>query len=730
MKRLLSILSSVALLSGAAGTVVACTSKFDKKKDGNSILAFLTINGNKVSVDSSDVLMEMINESGPSNRNKFILDILKILNTSFFVNAEEFGKSGEVDEKAATSTEYQNFDLVNQLKESYEEIKSEAERQISEERKKYKDDFGKNATKKWYESLEKKFKGIKDRDELDAKYFQSVIIGGNKNTTSEMLNILLNNNQLSYTFKNRIDIINQELLDLRVYTKNGKSVEDYYKDSAKKDKVLILWNASGKTSDKFASSLEDFSASDFAGHFDLEKSDSELVVQNAPTNTKAYAKNTTARGMISNSQKFFLDKYYNYQKPVALTEITFPFETNQKLDDGITPADFGLESGKETELGRNIETFLTKDTNASLKYWDDALDAQIPSGTAKRFENLLTLDGDSTTFSNTLRSSVYDYLTTASSGTAPSSGSALVDSINRTTNGKVYSVVGDGIISFVESDGLHFVRVEGIKEFKASGGTWSSAKGDNGPGTSDAELALFDDFWNNKNDSERIAAMQNTDSATYKGLNSNLNNPYLKYLVNTSLTKGITGSKTAYDLMTQLKNFVKVEEPSSGEGTYVWWTSILEYYEYMLGAPSTSSPQEYNEKFLSKFVTFGEEGSETPQNDIALKMQNWFISHIGSAKSTVAGTPLTTHAENHKAWVKSIKAGKASNTGYPEGYVPENIDKIIGIKQFDLPSNMTSSGASGSSLKTMNDAQGYLTRKDFDIFYNNNSYAVVLGGKR
>ncbi|AXK51323.1 hypothetical protein [Spiroplasma alleghenense] len=727
MKRLLSILSSVALLSGAAGTVVACTSKFDKKKDGNSILAYLTIDGNKVSIDSSNVLLEMINESGPSNRNKFILDILKILNTSFFVNADAFG---EEVEKAGNSTEYQNHDLVNQLKESYKDIQSEAERQIAEERKKYKDDYGKKATQKWYEMLESKFKGIKDRDELDAKYLQSIIIGGNKNTTSEMLNILLNNNQLSYTFKNRIDIINQELLDLRVYTKDNKTVEDYYKDTAKKDKVLILWNASGQTKDKFASSLADFSAEDFASHFDLKKSDSELVKQNAPISTTSYAKNTTARGMISNSQRFFLDKYFNYQKPVALTEISFPFETNQKMDDGITAADFGLETGKETELGRNIETFITKDTNASLKYWDDALDAQIPSGTAKRFESLLTLDGDTTTFSNTLRSSVYDYLQTASTGNAPASGSALVDSINRTTNGKVYSVVGDGVIAFVESDGLHFVRIEGFKEFKAANGSWSSTDGDKGPGTSDKELALFDDFWNNKNDSERIAAMQNTESETYKGLNSKINNQYLKYLINTSLTKGITGSKTAYDFMSQVKNFIKVEEPSSGEGTYVWWTAILEYYEYMLGAPSTNSPEEYNEKFLSKFITFGEEGSETAQNEIALKMQSWFISHIGSAKSTAAGTPLTTHAENHKAWVKSIKAGKASNTGYPEGYIEENIQKIIDIKQFGLPSNMTGSNVVDSSTKTMSAAEGFSKAKDFDIFYNNNSYAVVLGGKR
>ncbi|AHI54036.1 hypothetical protein SSABA_v1c06340 [Spiroplasma sabaudiense Ar-1343] len=721
MKKLMSILASAALISGAAGTVVACTGKYEREQNGNSILAYLTINGKKVAIDSSHVLMEMINESGPTNRNKFILDILKILNTSFFVNAEEFQNSVE------GKTEYQNDNMVKALSDRYVIIKEEAERQISEERKKYKEDYGKKATAKWYEMLEAKFKGITDRDELDAKYFQSIIIGGSKNTTSELIDMLLNSNQLTYTFKNRLDIINQEMLDLRTYVAKGKTVSDYYKDESKASKVLLLWNASGQAGDAFAQKIEDVSESAFTSHFDLEEIDTKLILNNAPTDASAYARNTTARGMISNSQRFFIDKYFNYQKPVALSEITFPFDTNQKFEDGITADDFGVATDKTSELGKNINQFLEGKTNASIAFWDDALDATIPSGTAKRYDTLLTLDASTEVFSNTLRTAVYEYLSTNKSPSAATNGADLVAKINRNAADKVYTVLDDGIIAFAETDGLHFVRIEGYNFLKEA--TWNSKDGTGAPGTNDKELAAFDDFWNNKNDSERIAAMRDTTSQTYKNLNSNIKNEYLKFLLNSSLTKGLTGSKTQFDLMSQIKNYVKIEEPSAGEGTYVWWTAILEYFEYMMQAPETSNPEKYNEVFLGKFLTFGDAKSENSVNDIALKMQDWFISHIGSAKSTAAGTPLTTHAENQKAWEKTTKSSVASGTGYPEHVVGDNIDNIIASKRFGLPENMTTSATEESKILTAGLGYEKMQNQDFNIYYNNNSYAVFLGGK-
>jgi len=278
-------------------------------------------------------------------------------------------------------------------------------------------------------------------------------------------------------------------------------------------------------------------------------------------NLAAQEANEQLNGLFSNSQRYFANQYYTEKKPVAITEfVVKPFFSNPKIgfDKEVTNSPYvGTSNSKYRGLQNFIKIFInssipsddnsgaadqTKDTfkNDSMFSWDVLLqnkgkleniahngnennkDSWTPLNnqwfdfasdlSAVEHSNLLTID--STSYSNTLKYSVYDFLqkenpeaeewkaenwnndlrkipsghdfdwdrelTQEPNKKAAKSITNLIHALDRsgTTNAEgdssaqadknVYQVLNaeQGIIAFTADDGIHFARIEGYKLLK------------------------------------------------------------------------------------------------------------------------------------------------------------------------------------------------------------------------------------------------------------------------
>jgi hypothetical protein len=677
MKKLLTFLSSIAMVSVTAGSVAACGgNNYDKKdSNGDSILidglGNLNFTNGKTDIVSSDVLDEILSNSGDSTlRNKIAARFMNLMSAGFLVK----GNTGEKDyETDITKNPYLIDGLADKLKSAFNELKSSIESDIKTEREKYDTDYGKKAESKWKDMLEAKFPGITDLDELESKYKEYQMLNNeDDNVNTRILNILLNTNQQGITW-----------IEISTLQNNI----DKYFDTANRDQWIddnptlaqqLIWSTMNEGYKKSTDLKKEFT-----DIFEDEDKRYDQIKYSAPDNIdKLNSESTYAvKGFLSNSQRFFLDKYYETEAPIAISQATLAFTSNGKMDDGIDSKDFDgsdTASSADKQIVEDENKFLCATGSDNEKLTINQNMDKLAGG--ETFDNvtkgttssLLTLS-DSNTYSQMLRNVVYDFTNGQASKLsveidAGTDISTIASKITRAKkDGKMYGVLdaNNGIVCFVDASGLQIVRIEGYSYLKDA--TNGANNGVVGNGTDDVinkdtlnELSAFEQL-DNMSDNGKVDALQNARGAIYNTINQEVSNPYLHYLVNASILNGVTGSKTSFDILTNVKDYVKIETTTSDTGVYTYRTGIMDYFLEIQNAGKAEKDKKTFKNFYNSYFDVGD-GSH---NDSGQKIIDESLSWIESMQITEKNDAIIQFISAQKAENKTITDNEAKK--YPKG---------------------------------------------------------------
>lgn len=735
MKKLLTVLSTVSMLTVAGGSVVACGSnKYDQKDDdGNSILidglGNLDFKDGTTSIDSNittqNILDQIIANNGDSAlRGKIVSRFINLFSAGFL-------KNGADNVASVSDNPYLIDGLKDQLNTAYTELEESVDSDIKDERDDYDDQYGKKAADKWKDMLEAKFPGITNLDELEAKYKADKMLNDeDDNVNTRLLNILLNTNQQGITWT-EVGTIKDYLDDWY----NSSDRDQWVKDNISKAQQII-WSAlpehnyAGKliSGDKLDDAVatfndtikienpsvkadEDRDDTDTDGTDDDYQAYKALIKYSAPTSIDKFesGSNYAASGFLSNSQRFFLDSYYKKEAPIAISQVTIKFADNGSMDNGINyEEDFYSKNPGTDDVDRieDINKFLT---NINENMNDILTGTTFDQVTNKAVSSLMTLS-NSTDFSQMERNIVYKYINDNKDGSTLAPGpdgltaegddstniEELVGKLDRTKNatgktdsdagttGTMYTVLGDGLLAYIDSDGLQIVRIEGYDLLQKS---WTTADNGTNEGIlgidSDTkkiaaktaeELGYFNEYDKLKT-AEKVTAIQSqtSDNDLYNKLNSSVTNPYLHYLVNQSLLKGVDSSvKTSFDIMESVKSYVKISQPESS-GQYTYWTALMDYFLAIQGAKtstptadgtdgSTDQPNDYDDLFAKYFKVGNDD-----ENSTAQRLFKYAIGWIKSIKTQELNDNTTKFMAAQETENKAIEDN--TNENYPKGEI-------------------------------------------------------------
>jgi hypothetical protein len=695
MKKLLTFLSSIAMVSVTAGSVAACGgNNYDKKdSNGDSILidglGNLNFTNGKTDIVSSDVLDEILSNSGDSTlRNKIAARFMNLMSAGFLVK----GNTGEKDYVTdITKNPYLIDGLADKLKSAFNELKSSIESDIKTEREKYDTDYGKKAESKWKDMLEAKFPGITDLDELESKYKEYQMLNNeDDNVNTRILNILLNTNQQGITWIEISTLQN----NIDKYFDAAKVNGEQWIDDNPTLAQQLIWSTMNKGYTK-STDLKN----EFTHIFKDEDKRYDQIKYSAPDNIdKLNSESTYAvKGFLSNSQRFFLDKYYETEAPIAISQATLAFTSNGKMDDGIDSKDFDgsdTASSADKQIVEDENKFLCATGSDNEKLTINQNMDKLAGG--ETFDNvtkgttssLLTLS-DSNTYSQMLRNVVYDFTNGQASKLsveidAGTDISTIASKITRAEkDGKMYGVLDadNGIVCFVDASGLQIVRIEGysyLKDAKAGANNGVVGNGTDGIDKNTLnELSAFEQL-DNMSDNGKVDALQNARGAIYNTINQEVSNPYLHYLVNASILNGVAGSKTSFDILTNVKDYVKIETTTSDTGVYTYRTGIMDYFLEIQNAGKAEEDKTTFKDFYNSYFVAGD-GSH---KDSGQKIIDESLSWIESMQITEKNDAIIQFISAQKAENKTINDNEAKK--YPKGifepFLESNLQTFIATR--------------------------------------------------
>lgn len=670
MKKLLTVLSTISILSVSGGSVVACGgNKYDQKDDdGNSILigglGDLDIDSGDITIgdtiSTQNILDEIISNNGDSSlRGKIISRFINLLSAQFLQ------KGADGVETDITKNPYLNDGLKASLTDAFTELKSSVEADVDSERDSYDDQYGKKAASKWQDMLEAKFPGIKDSKELKTKYIADKMLNDeDDNVNTRLLNILLNTNQQGIKWT--------DTEQLRPYLDDFKKATDkdaWVKNNLSKAQQLLWSTLKDHDYQENVITTDDYSK--FTEVFNKEGStvDYGTIKYAAPNklDTLESGSNFASKGYLSNSQRFFLDKFYQTEAPVAISQVTIAYASGGSMDNGIDyEEDFHSKSPTSDDEKRigHINYFLGNiDSNMSSIIAGQSFD----DVTNKAVSNLMTLS-DSTNFSQMERNVVYSFINGGSGAAKQTTIDKLVPEINRAGTDSMYAVLDQnkGILAYIDSDGLQIVRIEGFNLLNTantasnSGTIGIETNEDNSKSiNSDTtkELGSFKEF-EKMNDTEKLDAIEKNyglGGDLYDSLNSKVSNPYLHFLVNQSLVKGISGAHTAFDIMEAVKSYVKISQPSSGS-QFTYWTGLMDYFYEIQYAGKDQGTKDSFEAFFDNCIVAG-------SSDAAKTLVNYVKAWIESVQTEVANDNIIKFIAAQETEKKTISEN--TNEGYP-----------------------------------------------------------------
>ncbi len=716
MKKLLTLLGSFAITASAGSMAVACTN-YDKKQDGNSILInFLNSLNGKANIDASDVLWKLVNENGPKNRETFALDFLKTINASILINSEKnFGENGEI--KLNNSSAFISAGLASSLSDKWNTLNKAVDLKIQREKDKYKKDNGKKWWDKWCEMLVGKYSVYQDKvkdmdvDLLEGKYKSDILLtDSSNNVTKALLDILLNTDQLGVTWIT-VEQVKRKLATL----KSVKDDKDKLLYAAKSDVKALqqIINSTKESGEWVKSSVNDQSTDDeiSAKVDEALKIEESNIKYDVPTDINELVTGgaDTRAGMLSNSQQFFLNKYYNAKAPIAISEITIAFSDNKTFDDGILPSDFEGDN----EVNSKQTWTLLKQIITDKTSWSEIMakgSTTHSKATVKHYDNLLTLT-NTTDFTPTLSSIVYDYIlgeryktdvtradendkvkvpewttkTDIEKEYKKEDFGKLITALNRTgsfdkTSNNLYRKLSDGDkdkLVYIDSSGIHIVSIDGFNELVES--TTNTPNKDAKKIIDDTKNGIDKETQKSLNDFKEFNKLttqekiydfwRKTDSEDryFKKLNSTVTNPYLKFLVNNSLLKGVKGSPVGFDIMAEVKAWATIS--SSSEKEFYWVTMVYDYFQTMTSKQEDKLTED--KSFIEQFVIFGPDGNNEKAQAIAKKIGDWTIGAIKSMKIVVTNNPSWVFVDAYKKMIEELDT--KTNIGYPKEIVKNDI---------------------------------------------------------
>lgn len=740
------------MLGSSVTAVVACGGDDEAKKHlndkGNSVWAWLPELKNGAKPDSANVWNEMTpfmsngkNPEDPSTWNgdvksKAAIQVLKMLNVSILANASNVFSSSQI-----SSPNLMNYSTLGKsLSTVWTNLKANVDNQIEQQKQSYQQQYGKKWEDKWKKML-------KDKYDSSINNYKAYLYasGSDDNATKEITNLLLNNNAGSFntanssTLNSQMGTVPTNTATRTTWVTNNpalaREVTLSYTPYLDGNNVNALWAKDEANTISVADVQGAIAAAQTA--YTGGEANTNVPIKDYNTTTNKYEATRLggapySNGLVSQYQKFTYQKYFEQEKPLAVSDIDFSYRTDavpgsdQKgIQNGVQLKDFSPNDQA------NIQTVLSK-LNTDGTTWTDFSKSGFVSGITPTYQkDLLTINSGGSdksgvnaaggSINTNYVASVYGSLPKLTQKTKiadnPTDATALLKTIDRTQDatynpllatpynkGKMFTVINvgqaatavtneDRVVVYADDSGLHFVHVDGLNAAMTT--DVKSGNSDNIASISDYAKD-FDNFnynllaqpnqkdvWN-KPDKNYI---DNVTTGTKKySFNNSIFNNYLRFLVNGSYIHKFHPDATnnQFDIISSVSSFATLDE-SSSVGNHLWYTWIYDFMNnYFNNLTSTQ-----NKDWLSNFITFFKADSDnnlTPQND-----PSWFVNTIANTNSSLTLYPASSFVGNIRKANTAIESGRSTpGSAYPLGtYWSNNANSTLNYLmriESDVPS--------------------------------------------